>query len=959
MCGIAGVFAYGQPAPPVDAAELRRTRDAMALRGPDGEGLWVSRDARVGLAHRRLAVIDLSEGGAQPMASADGRLRITFNGEIYNYRELRGELERKGHAFRSGSDTEVLLHLYADRGKDMVRALRGMYAFALWDERRGVMLLARDPFGIKPLYLADDGRTLRFASQVKALLKGEGADAAPEPAGYVGFLLWGHVPEPFTLYRGIRAFPPGTTMEIEAGGRCTSERFFDVGDTLREAEHSGPGPAVDAAAQVRAVVSDSVRQHLTSDVPVGIFLSAGIDSSALAGMACSQPNPGLKAITLGFHEFEGTSADEVPPAREMAARLGLAHEAHWIARDEFAEELPRILESMDQPSTDGINTWFVSRAAARAGLKVAISGLGGDEVFGGYPSFRQVPRLARWSRLPACVPGLGRLARWLLAPLAKAAGVPKHAGLLEYGGTYPGAYLLRRAHFMPWELEELLDPAMVEAGLERLDTLGCLAATIRGLDHPRSRISALEHAWYMRNQLLRDSDWAGMAHSVEIRLPLVDVELFRALAPSMVRGDGISKRDLAASIEPALPQSVLGRAKTGFVTPVRQWIAKSGEPKAAAPALRAWATQVLPPPPRLFRAWMPHTDAFGGSGGIAKFNRDFLTALSSQPACAGVTATPRVMSGEPGPLPERVKLDAGAARGTLAFLAHVLRAVVRGRYDILVVGHINLAPIALLSSFFRKAPAILIVHGIDAWTPHRSALVRASLRRFRLVVGVSKLTLRRFDAWARVGDDRLRLLPNCVDMSIHGPGPRSAALAAQLGLTGRTVIMTLGRLASEERYKGFDEVLEILPRLSAEIPDLSYLICGEGGDRRRLEHKAETLGVRDRVVFAGFVSEDRKAEHYRLADAFVMPSSGEGFGIVFLEALACGIPVLGSKVDGGREALLDGALGELADPSSPDEVAAGILAALGRGRGNVPELLQHYSYAEFARRLQGITGEIV
>lgn len=929
----------------------------MALRGPDGDGLWMSRDARVGLAHRRLAVIDLSEGGAQPMATADGRLRITFNGEIYNYRELRRELERKGHVFLSDSDTEVLLHLYADRGKDMVRVLRGMYAFALWDERRGVMLLARDPFGIKPLYVADDGHTLRFASQVKALLKGGGADAAPEPAGYVGFLLWGHVPEPFTFYRGIRALPAGTTVEIGAGGARTSERFFDVGDALREAEHLGTGPAADAAAQVRTAVSDSVRQHLTSDVPVAIFLSAGIDSSALASLACRQPSPGLKAITLGFHEFKGTKADEVPLAREVAMRLGLPHEVHWIARDEFEAELGRILESMDQPSTDGINTYFVSRAAARAGLKVALSGLGGDEIFGGYPSFRQVPRLARWSRLPTGVPGLGRLARWLLAPLANAAGVPKLAGLLEYGGTYPGAYLLRRAHFMPWELDELLDPAVIETGLERLDTMGCLAATIRGLENPRSRISALEHTWYMRNQLLRDSDWAGMAHSVEIRLPLVDVELFRALAPLMVRGDGISKGDFAASIEPALPEFLLGRAKTGFATPVRQWISGSGEAKAPAPALRAWATKLLPPPPRLFRAWMPHTDAFGGSGGIAKFNRDFLTALSSQPAGAAVVATPRVISGDLGALPERVKLDSGAARGTAAFLAHVLRAVVRGRFDLLVVGHINLAPIALLNSFFRKSPAILIVHGIEAWTPHRSALVRASLGRFRIVVGVSNLTLRRFDAWARVGEDKLRLLPNCVDMSIYAPGPRSAALAAQLGLTGRKVIMTLGRLASEDRYKGFDEVLEILPRLSAEIPELSYLICGEGGDRRRLELKAESLGVRDRVVFAGFVSEDQKSEYYRLADAFAMPSRGEGFGIVFLEALACGIPVLGSRIDGGREALLDGALGALADPASPDEIVAGIREALGRGRGSVPELLRHYSYGEFARRLEAITGE--
>src|SRR4051794_33648635 len=203
MCGIAGIYSYRNSAPPVDREELLCIREAMANRGPDGAGLWLSDDQRAGLAHRRLPIIDLSEAGAQPMSTADGRLRVTFNGEIYNYRALRAELEGKGYRFASSSDTEVLLHLYADRGTDMVHALRGMYAFAIWDERASELFLARDPFGIKPLYYADRGETFRFASQVKALLKSEGIDTAPDPAGTVGFFVWGSVPEPHTLYRGI------------------------------------------------------------------------------------------------------------------------------------------------------------------------------------------------------------------------------------------------------------------------------------------------------------------------------------------------------------------------------------------------------------------------------------------------------------------------------------------------------------------------------------------------------------------------------------------------------------------------------------------------------------------------------------------------------------------------------------------------------------------------------------
>jgi asparagine synthase (glutamine-hydrolysing) len=225
MCGIAAIFAHSPDAPSVERGELVSIRDRMLSRGPDGAGEWISPDQRVGLAHRRLAIIDLSPTGAQPMASSDGRFVITFNGEIYNYRELRHRLEQGGCQFRSQSDTEVLLHLYAEKGADLVNDLRGMYAFAIWDARERGLFLARDPFGIKPLYYADDGRTIRVASQVKALLQSQHIDTAPEPAGHVGFFVWGSVPEPFTLYRGIRALPAGNTMRIDASG-CGGPKSF-------------------------------------------------------------------------------------------------------------------------------------------------------------------------------------------------------------------------------------------------------------------------------------------------------------------------------------------------------------------------------------------------------------------------------------------------------------------------------------------------------------------------------------------------------------------------------------------------------------------------------------------------------------------------------------------------------------------------------------------------------------
>jgi asparagine synthase (glutamine-hydrolysing) len=380
MCGIAAIFAYDERAPAVEPGELRSIRERMIRRGPDGAGEWLSPDHRIGLAHRRLSIIDLSDAGAQPMADASGRLHIVFNGEIYNYRELRAELEATGVRFRSHSDTEVLLHLFARHGEDMLVRLRGMFAFALWDSLRGKLFLARDPFGIKPLYYADDGRTLRVASQVKALLAGGAIDTAPDPAGHVGFHLWGHVPEPFTFFRGVRQLPAGTSLWVDASGCGRPKTFCDIAQLLAEAGRtpaaaaSGTGPLTDA-------VADSVTHHLIADVPVGVFLSAGLDSTTLARSVSAQ-GADLRTVTLGFEEFRGTPQDEAPWAERVAAQLGARHQTIRVTRSDFTSHFEDLLDQMDQPTTDGVNSYFVSLAARRAGLKVALSGLGADEILG-------------------------------------------------------------------------------------------------------------------------------------------------------------------------------------------------------------------------------------------------------------------------------------------------------------------------------------------------------------------------------------------------------------------------------------------------------------------------------------------------------------------------------------------------------------------------------------------------
>ena len=605
MCGINGIVAYHSASSAPDEAELHATRDAMRARGPDGSGAWWSKDRRCGLGHRRLAIIDLSDRASQPMTSEDGRFVVVFNGEIYNYPQLRAELEMDGARFRTTSDTEALLHLYARHGAEMVRRLRGMFALAIWDEPRHCLFLARDPYGIKPLYTANDGWTFRFASQVKALLAGGHVSRDPEPAGMVGFHLFGSVPEPFTLYREIRALPAGHTQWVDAAGPREPKPFSSIAEVLATGA-ANPVPKTELPKRVRVGVLNSVRAHLLSDVEVGVFLSAGIDSGALLGLMRDAGQCEIRAITLAFEEFRGTSEDEAPLAARVCEQYGARHIVRHLSQQEFVDDLPLILEAMDQPSIDGINTWFVSKAAKEAGLKVAISGLGGDELLGGYPSFGDVPRWRRSFGMLAAVPGLGFLARKVIGLMAPdfSRARPKALGLLEYSGTWAGAYLLRRGLFLPNELPAVMDPQIAREGMRRLKQLCRLEESLRpdpGSD--AARVCVLESAHYMRNQLLRDADWAGMAHGLEIRVPLVDFVLLASLAPAIPAITlGAGKAALAAAPTEPLPNEVVTRAKSGFGVPIGAWINSVGGgafgpmgrvPETKGLGSRRWSQAVL------------------------------------------------------------------------------------------------------------------------------------------------------------------------------------------------------------------------------------------------------------------------------------------------------------------------------------------------------------------------------
>ncbi|MBP9826078.1 MAG: asparagine synthase (glutamine-hydrolyzing) [Thermoanaerobaculia bacterium] len=595
MCGISGIYRRTPSAPAPDRDELARIHAALAPRGPDGEGVWASPDGRLLLAHRRLSILDLSPAGAQPMSSADGRFTIVFNGEIYNFRDLAAELAGQGVPLRSRSDTEVLLELWRREGLRALARLRGMFALAIWDGLTSELVLARDPYGIKPLYYSLEGGQLRFASQARALEAGGGLSLEVDPAAVAGLLSWGAVPEPLSLRKSIRALPAGHWAKVTGDGSFVLETVPRIA--------LDPAPA-DAAAALAA----SVRAHLVSDVPVGIFLSAGLDSALVAALAVrgagGQGEP-LTALTLTWAEARGTVADEEPLARATAAALGLRHVVREIDGGEVRSLMPKILDAMDLPSIDGFNTWLVARLAREEGLKVALSGLGGDELFGGYSSFRDVPlwrslatRLRRLPGLAAAWPGLARR----LAP-----ETPKLASVLRYGASFAGAYALRRAVFLPHEVDQLLERAgLGDPGVRPYDApfdswLQMREAVLGDPTHllrdPWRTVHLLESSLYLRHQLLRDSDWAGMAHGVEIRTPLVDSWL-RAEMGSLNFEPARSKGKAAVVKEaaPELPEEVFSRPKSGFQMPIADWLendAKRRRPSRVGAQSRRLALLVL------------------------------------------------------------------------------------------------------------------------------------------------------------------------------------------------------------------------------------------------------------------------------------------------------------------------------------------------------------------------------
>lgn len=561
----------------------------MRRRGPDGQGEWAEPGVRLG--HRRLAVLDLDPRAQQPMHSMCGRYVIVFNGEIYNFRTLRRELEVEGSRFATSSDTEVILALFAREGEAMLPRLQGMFAFVIWDREAKRAFAARDPYGIKPLYVAKAGDSLLIGSQVKALLATGLVSRAPCARGQAGFWMLGSVPEPHTWYRDIRALPAGHCAWIQDGRVRQERQWDDIGAIWRGADDATLETTQSVREAVREALRESVRRHLVSDVPVGVFLSGGVDSGSLAGLMVEMGGDHIEGFTLAYDEFVGSADNEAPLAKTLAKHYGINHSVRRVTRDEFRSDLPRILDALDQPTIDGVNTWYASKAVAERGLKVAISGVGGDELFHGYSHFRSLPRLLRARQLVSGVPGMTVLLRSLGSWQSARTGNLRWVHLEGWTRTIEGAWWLRRSIFSPEQLPSLMGADLAREAFAEFDVVSEVRAMTGALPkNPTLALAQIESTTYLRNQLLRDSDWASMDHSVELRTPLVDAHLMvqlQALLPQFHRYRG--KRLLAESPEKHLPEAIIRRQKTGFGIPLAQWVsgqnlslAKTWAPKVAA-----------------------------------------------------------------------------------------------------------------------------------------------------------------------------------------------------------------------------------------------------------------------------------------------------------------------------------------------------------------------------------------
>lgn len=568
MCGIAGFIDHDGK---VGAEALAAANCAIAHRGPDDAGLQIiamAKGGSVGLANRRLAIIDLSLAGHQPMQDSATGNWIAYNGEVFNFREVREDLQRRGVEFTSHSDTEVILKAYAVFGKNCLEHFRGMFAFAIWDNAEQRLFLARDRLGKKPLYYYQAGALLLFASEIRALLATGLVCRRINPEAVEHFLSFGSMSDPQTLVADVKALAPGSYLTWHAG-KFEIQKYWDpLASSSRSARREVLGESA-VIRSVRDLLEEAINLRMVSDVPIGVFLSGGIDSSALVAVLAGLQQKKINTFSVVFEEGEYSEADF---SKLVARRFKTEHQELTLKGEQFLASMPDALDAMDQPSIDGLNTFIISRAVRQTGLKVALSGQGGDELFTGYPSFRTIPRMEKFHNVERRLPEAVRSA---LATAIHGRGATdrrrKLAALIAENGSLVHPYFLSRMLFLPSQQRKLLKNGTSAATRMFMEAAASRASSL----DPVNRVSYLELTNYMANMLLRDTDCMSMAHGLEVRVPFLDhllVEYVLSVPGDMKLDSRTPKHLLVKALQGLLPDEIVHRPKKGFTLPFEHWL---------------------------------------------------------------------------------------------------------------------------------------------------------------------------------------------------------------------------------------------------------------------------------------------------------------------------------------------------------------------------------------------------
>lgn len=974
MCRIAGI---------VDRSNSQLEKDIMSMRevmrhgGPDDAGIYINQSRGIAFGHRRLSLIDLSAAGHQPMQRDN--VRIIFNGEIYNFPELRQQLQAKGRTFTSNSDTEVIIRAYQEWGTDCFDKLRGMFALAIYDEAKNELILARDHAGIKPLYYYLQGKKLYFASEIRAFKSLNYWKDHPDWQIY--FLTYGFLPEPITTLENVRPLEKGSFLVVQLDSLESRHQYY-----YQETFQSTITNIDEAKSLIHTTLTKAVQRHLISDAPIGLFLSGGIDSSLLTLLAQPFVPNSLHTLSLIFadQQFSEEIFQQI-----IIEKTGARHQSFLVGKKDFDDSFDDIIRSMDQPSTDGINSYFICKYAKRAGLKAVLSGLGADELLGGYPSFKRARHYNNLKNIPGFV-----------LAMAGSVSEDKYRKFSFLQRKDPvGEYLFYRGYYIPSETSRLLG-CTVEHVNNVLRNIKVPAAVSKLA--PGNRASYLESNLYMQHQLLKDTDAMSMWHSVEVRVPFLGRDFLDAvhrISSSLKFDHAQGKYLLIESFKDLLPREIWDRKKQGFVLPFSAWMKGKELPGGVGDDQvistlhqrfnqnklawsRYWAylltnlaksdrqkterldenRQTQPKNNILFL----NLTTFSQAGGIEKFNKCFLKALIEIEHDGNVHVSG--MSPYDSLTDERYFPNArykGLRGRKLTFIYESVRKA--SDYDIIILGHLNLAPVGhLIKKFYPQKKIILITHGIEVWEP-LGRMKRNMLHSADVVLSVSNFTKQKLIDIQRVSQDKITVFPNTIDP--YFPVPQNFGSGNRIRNrysidSNDPVLFTLSRLSGTEKYKGYDMVINCLPELKKKFPSIRYIIGGkyDSEEKNRIDQLIKKLDLAENVIVTGYLSEKDLLEYYQAADLFIMPSRKEGFGIVFLEALICGLPVIAGNQDGSVDALRNGELGTLVDPTDHHQIIAGISKVL-LNREQVTEeyskamqkkTIEYFGFNQYKRRLADV-----